>query len=223
MFIVSPSTVWNRHVLETRQVPRRIFGRVTLVPRRGLPPGLVWRMIFEAQILRFLVVLAPFVVAMLMWPQSAIAIAQAPLLMIVAILFVESNILRVPKERRAKIIDQAEADRGLDLLQVRGRAILTRIAARRQMTEGMLHLVIEQSDMAHITPLTFVSVQSETGPEVVRLSRDEEALIRSDLFGPPLTEHQLLKINLSENVFLRDVTLDMRTVSAHARLAALAV
>ncbi|MCE6961319.1 hypothetical protein LAZ40_20015 [Cereibacter sphaeroides] len=222
MFIVSPSTVWNKGALETRQVPRRIFGRVMLIPRRGFPVRLVWRMIFEAQILRFLAVLAPFVVAMLIWPQSAIAIAQAPILMIVAILFVESNVLRVPKERRAQIIDRAEADRGLDLLQVRGRAILTKIAARRQMTEGVLHLVVEQSDMAYISPLTFVSVQAEAGPEVIRLSRQEEALIRKGLFGPPLTERRLLKINLSENVFLRDVTLDMRGVSAHARLAALA-
>ncbi|RIA00106.1 hypothetical protein D1122_04970 [Cereibacter sphaeroides] len=221
MFIVSPSTVWNRNALETRKVPRRIFGRVMLLPRRGFPLRLVWRMMFETQMLRFLGVLAPFVAAMFVWPQSALAIAQAPLLMIVAILYVETNVLRIPKERRAKMIDRAEADRGLDLLQVRGRAILTRIAARRQLASGVLHLVVEQSDMAYITPLTFVSVQSEAGPEVVRLSREEEAMIRRDLFGAPLTERKLLRINLLENVFLRDVALDMRGVSAHARLAAL--
>ncbi|ULB10370.1 hypothetical protein ORIO_10720 [Cereibacter azotoformans] len=221
MFIVSPSTVWNRSALETRQVPRRIFGRVLLLPRRGFPLRLIWRIVFETQMLRFLAVLAPFVVAMLIWRQSALAIAQAPLLMIVAILFVETNVLRIPKERREKIIDRAEADRGLDLLQVRGRTILTRIAARRKLERGVLHLVIEQSDMAHITPLTFVSVQSEAGPEIVRLSREEEAMIRKTLFEAPLSERKLLRINLLENVFLRDVTLDMRGVSAHARLAAL--
>ncbi len=79
MFIVSPSTIWNRNALETRQVPRRIFGRVMLLPRRGFPLRLVWRMAFETQMLRFLGVLAPFVAAMFVWRQSALAIAQAPL------------------------------------------------------------------------------------------------------------------------------------------------
>ena len=222
MFIVSPATVWNRSALQTRQVPRRIFGRVMLFPRRGLPLGLVWRMIFEAQVLRFLVVLAPFVVAMFVWPNSAIAIAQAPLFMIAAVLFVETNVLRIPKERRARMIDRADADRGLDLLQVRGRAILTRIAARRKMTQGALHLVVEQSDMAYIPPLTFVSVQAEAHPEVLRLTREEETLIRRKLFAAPLTERRLLRINLLENQFLRDVRLDSGSVSAHARLAAMA-
>lgn len=223
MFIVSPATVWNPAALETRQLPRRIVGRVVVLPRRGLPPGLLWRLIFETQVLRFLAVLAPFVVAMFIWPQSAIAIAQAPLFMIVAIMFVETNVLRIPKERRAALIARDEADRGLDLLQVRARALLTRIAARRQLAQGTLHLVVEQSDMAYITPLTYVSVQSEDGPEVLSLDPEEEALIRQGLFGDGLSERLLLRINLSENEFLRDIALDLRSVSAHARLAAMMV
>ncbi len=222
MFVVSPATVWNPGALDMRQVPRRIFGRVLLIPRRGLPFGLIWRMVFETQMLRFMAVLAPFVVAMLIWRDSALSIAQAPLVMIALIMFFETRVLRIPKERRANIIDPAEAERGLDLLQVRGRAILTRIAAGRKLTEGTLHLVVEQSDMAYITPLTFVSVQSEVGPELLRLTREEETLIRRKLFGVPLTERRLLKINLSRNEFLRDVALDVRSISAHARLAALA-
>lgn len=221
MFIVSPATVWNRGALEMRQVPRRFFGRVTLVPRRGLPLRLVWRLVFEAQILRYLLSLLPFVLAVLIWQENALAIAQAPLIMVLVIYGAESFLFRVPKEKRAGLIDRAEAERGLDLLRVRAVSILTRIAAGRQMAEGRLHLVVEQSPLARITPLTFVSVQAEAGPEVLRLTRAEERLIRETLFQPPLGERLLLRINLSENEFLRDVALDLRQISAHARLAAL--
>lgn len=221
MFIVSPATVWNGGALEMRQVPRRIFGRVTLVPRRGLPLRLVWRLIFETQILRYLLSLTPFVLAVLIWQEHALAIAQAPLIMVLVIYGLESFLFRIPKERRAGLIDRAEAERGLDLLQVRAIRILTRVAAGRGLTDGRLHLVIEQSALARIAPLTYVSVQSETGPEVISLTRAEEQLIRSLLFEPPFSERLLQQINLSENVFLRDIALDARQISAHARLAAL--
>lgn len=221
MFIVSPATVWNRSALEMRQVPRRIFGRVTLFPRRGLPLRMIWRLVFETQILRYLLSLLPFVLAVLIWQQHALAIAQAPLIMVLVIYGMESLLFRIPKERRAGLIDRAEAERGLDHLQVRAVSLLTRIAAKRGMTEGRLHLVIEQSTLARIPPLTYVSVQSEAGPEVMRLTREEERLIRDTLFEPPLSERLLLRINLSENVFLRDILLDVRQISAHARLAAM--
>lgn len=221
MFIVSPATVWNRSALEMRQIPRRIFGRVTLFPRRGLPLRMIWRLVFETQILRYLLSLLPFVLAVLIWQQHALAIAQAPLIMVLVIYGMESLLFRIPKERRAGLIDRAEAERGLDHLQVRAVSLLTRIAAKRGMTEGRLHLVIEQSTLARIPPLTYVSVQSEAGPEVMRLTREEERLIRDTLFEPPLSERLLLRINLSENVFLRDILLDVRQISAHARLAAM--
>ncbi len=221
MFIVSPATVWNRSALEMRQVPRRIFGRVTLFPRRGLPLRMIWRLVFETQILRYLLSLLPFVLAVLIWQQHALAIAQAPLIMVLVIYGMESLLFRIPKERRAGLIDRSEAERGLDHLQVRAVSLLTRIAAKRGMTEGRLHLVIEQSTLARIPPLTYVSVQSEAGPEVMRLTREEERLIRDTLFEPPLSERLLLRINLSENVFLRDILLDVRQISAHARLAAM--
>lgn len=221
MFIVSPATVFNRSALEIRSVPRRFFGRAPLWPRRGASAGLYARLIFEVEILRYLVSLVPFVVAALIWRDKALAISQAPLVMFIAIYAVEMRFLRVPPARRAALIDTDEADRGLDLLRVRGVAILTKIAAGRGLREGHLHLVIEQSELARIAPLTLVSVQWDQGPEVLMLDRDEEALIRATLFQPPLDERKLLLINLAQDNCLREIALDLRGVSAHARLAAM--
>jgi hypothetical protein len=221
MFIVSPATALNSAALETRHLPRRFLGRVTLIPIRGVTPGLLARMVFEVELLRYLIALLPFVIGALVWRDSALAIAQAPLLMFLVIYGVEMRFLRIPADRRETLIDPAEADRGLDLLRVRALAILTRIAAGRGLADGALHLVIEQSELARIAPLTFVSVQSEEGPEVLRLDAGEEALIRETLFTAPLTERQLLLINLARSEPLRDIALDLRAVSAHARLAAM--
>lgn len=222
MFIVSPETVTRPSMLEMRQVPRRFLGRGLLIPRRGGSAAHVARMVFEVEILRYLGALLPFVVAALVWQDQALAIAQAPLVMVFVVYAVEMKFLRVPPARRAALISEADAERGLDLLAVRARAILTRIAAGRGLAQGHLHLVVEQSDLHRLPPLTYVSLQSEDGPEVIALSPDEEALIRDTLFELPLDERRLHLINLSQDEFLRDVGLDLRTISAHARLAAMA-
>ena len=98
--------------------------------------------------------------------------------------------------------------------------MLARVAATRGMRVGQLHLVVEQSELGRLPPLTYVSVQSEDGPEVVALDPSERAQIAAALFQPPLDERLLHRINQAEDVFLRDVVLDARQVSAHARLAA---
>lgn len=221
MFIVTPETVWNPGALETRYLPRQFFERVTLFGRRGLTPGLAARMVFEIGFLRYLGALMPFVFAMLVWTEHAVAIAQAPLLMFPVVYFVETSVLRMTPEARARLIAPAEAERGLDLLRVRAVAILTRIAAGRGMATGRLHLVVEQSDIARVAPLTYVSVQSEDGPEVLALTPEETALIRDTLFQPPLDERTLHRINLAQGDYLRDIVLEARSVSAHARLAAM--
>lgn len=221
MLIVTPETVWNAAALETRQLPRRFVGRVTLWPRQGGSWALFARTVFEIEVLRYIASLLPFVVAALIWKDQALAIAQAPLLMFMLVYLVETRVLRPSPARRQALIGRDEADRALDLLRVRGRAILTAIAAGRQMTQGTLWLVVEQSELARVLPLTYVSVQSEAGPEVLRLTGDEMRLIRDTLFGPPLDERLLQRVNLMEDEFLRDVRLDTRTVSAHARMEAL--
>jgi len=220
MFIVTRDTVLNASALQVRSLPRRFLGRVTLWPRRG-GPGLWLRVVLEVEIWRYLAALAPFAVAALVWPDYAIGIAQAPLPMLVVLYLVEIRLLRVPKDKRAALMDKAEIERGLDLLRARAVGILTRIAAARGIAEGTLHLVVEQSDMWRVPPLTYVSVQSETGPEILRLTPEERGLIADTLFQPPLTEAGLLRLNVADGIHLRDIAFEAGRVSAHARLAAL--
>ncbi|NCO86597.1 MAG: hypothetical protein GW886_08220 [Rhodobacterales bacterium] len=220
MLIVTPDTVRNPEALKVRQLPRRFFKRVTLIPRGRVSVGLALRIMAEFQVLRYMLPLLPVVAIGLIWTNTALALSQAPLLMFLLIWWVEMRLLRVPAGRRRALIDPDAAARGLDLLEVRGRAVLARVAATRGMRVGQLHLVVEQSELGRLPPLTYVSVQSEDGPEVVALDPSERAQIAAALFQPPLDERLLHRINQAEDVFLRDVVLDARQVSAHARLAA---
>jgi hypothetical protein len=225
MFIVSPDTVLNRMALEARAVPRRFMGRSTLWPSRGAGPGLWLRIIFEVEILRYLGSLLPFVIAALIWQDKALAISQAPLLMFLLVYMVETRFLRPSPAQRAALLDEAEADRRMDLFRARARQILTRIASGRGIARGGLLLVVEQSELARIAPLSFVSVQIEgtedADPHLLALTTAEEALIRETLFQPPLTEAALHRVCLMRDEFLCSERLDPRHVSAHARLAAL--
>jgi len=220
MFVVTRDTVLNPSALQMRSLPRRFLGRVTLWPARA-GAGLWLRVVLEVEIWRYLLALAPFAVAAVVWPDYAIGIAQAPLPMLIVLYLVEIRVLRVPRERRAALMERAEIDRGLDLLRTRAVQILTRIAAGRGIAEGALHLVIEQSDMWRVPPLTYVSVQSEAGPAILDLVPEERALIADTLFQPPLTEARLLRLNVADGTHLRDIAFEAGRVSAHARLAAL--
>jgi hypothetical protein len=220
MLILTHSTLRNPAVLAVRQLPRKFFGRVAVWPRARMGVAGFARLIIEFQAVRYALSLSPLIAIGLSWEAMALPMAQAPILMIAIIWWVEMRFLRVPKSRRSRLIEGAQADRGLDLLRVQARAALTKIAALRGMRQGQLHLVIEQSDLWHLPPLTYVSVQSEDGPEVLRLSAAEQEIIAQTLFQPPLTERQLQRINQSQGIFLRDITFDARGVSAHARLAA---
>lgn len=220
MFILSPDTVRNTDPLRIRWVPRRYLSRTTLWPK-GQGWGLLARMIFETEVLRYGLVLAPFVIAALVWQKYAIIIAQAPVLMLVAIHLFEARFMRVPRDKRAALVAPDAADAGLDLLGQRARQILSKIAAGRGLTAGRLHLVIEQSELMRAPPFTLVSVQSEEGPELLALDARERAIIEELLFAEPLTERHLQKISLARKIELHDLTFDPATVSAHARMAAL--
>jgi hypothetical protein len=222
MFIVSPTTVWNPAALETRGIPKRMLGRIAVLPRRGADPATWARIIFEAQLLRFTAALAPFIAAMFIWPRMALPIAQAPVVMVFVVGFFEMKVLRVAKDRRETLMTEADAGRVLDLLRFRATAVLTRIAARHPDRAGLLHLVVEQSELARVTPLTLVSVQSDTpAPALLDLDAADRAVIAEGLFGGDLTERALHLANMRENAFVRDVAFDTRGVSAHARLSAI--
>jgi hypothetical protein len=221
--VVTPDTVLAGSALSLSSVPRPLLWRgLGVAPRRGFGGALWRRILFEQSLPRYLIALFPFPIAMAIWPDLALPIAQAPLFMFAVIYLVEIRVLAVPREKRAALIEADAAARGLDVLRDRSKRLLTRIAAGRRMSEGRLHLVVEQSELARITPLTLVSVQAEGNPpQILPLTEEERALLRGGLFDADLPETLLQTINLSQNAFLRSTALDPRTISAHARLAAM--
>lgn len=222
MFIVCPSTIINASALETQNAPKRMLGRITLLPRRGIGAGTLLRLIFEIQILRYLVPLIPFVIAMIVWPHLALPISQAPVPMLIVIAVVETKVLSIKPDARESLISDADMARGEDALRFNATRILTRMAANRDLTEGEIMLVVEQSEMARVPPLTLVSVQSVTPKAaVLDLSSEEQDVLRETLFDAENTERQMHLVALRQNENLRSVTLDVSTVSAHARMAAL--
>jgi hypothetical protein len=224
VLIVASETVRNPAILEVRQLPRRFVERVTVLPRDGARPGLWLRTMAEWQLLRYAFQLAPIVAIALIWRDTALPLSQAPVLMVFLIAWIEMRVLRPSPARRRRMADGDEVARTLDLLGVRGRAALARIAAGRGLRQGTLRLVVEQSELSLLPPLTYVTVQSEEGPRVLDLTAEEREIVTDGLFGPSLTEERLHRANSVEATFLREVTLDARGVSAHARLdAALAV
>lgn len=220
MFILSSDTVANPSALNIRWLPRRFLGRTLLWPKHG--SWRLWlRVIFETEVLRYALALLPFVIAALIWQDYAIVIAKAPIPMLIVIYLVEARLLRATPAQRAALVSEVQADGGLDMLRARARAILTKIAARRGLQSGCLHLVIEQSDLLRVAPLSLVSVQSDEGPELLRLDAEERALIAETLFVPPLTETRLQRIGLARKIEIHDLTFEPVQVSAHARMAAL--
>ncbi len=220
MLVVTRDTVLNPAALETRHVPRRFMGRAVLWPR-GQGWRLFARAVFEVELLRYLSALLPFVLAALIWQDYALAIAQAPLPMLIVIYLVEAKLLRASPAQREALVSDAEADRGLDLLAARGRALLNRIASRRGLSTGRLYLVVEQSELLRVPCLSYVSVQSEDGPALLRLSREEHEMITEELFAAPLSERQLQRIGLKRKIERHAISFDAAQVSAHARLSAL--
>ncbi|TGD66232.1 hypothetical protein EYC08_04940 [Tabrizicola sp. WMC-M-20] len=225
MFIITPKTIKNRAALEFRQIPRRFLGRSFVWPR-----GAGWRMkarvVFEIELLRYLTALAPFAGMALIWRDSALAIAQAPALMALVLYAVEMRFLRLTPAARATLLDDATRDRLADLLAFRARGLLTRIGAGRRLTGGALFLVVEQSELARVAPLTFVTVQSEGAegggrPEIIDLTEAEQTLIRDTLFAPPLTEAAMQKLTLVRKDTVSVTRLEMRGIPAHDRMAAL--
>lgn len=221
MFIIAPDTIANRALLEVSQMPRRFLGRVFVWPRREGDWRLKLRLILEVEALRYFAALTPFIVIAIIWRGSALAISQAPLLMLVVVYCVEIRLLRLSTAARDRLMTVAERDRSLDLLALRGRQILTRIAAGRRMAQGQLHLVVEQSELARVAPLTLVTVQWTEGPVVLDLTAPERALIRDALFAPPLTEAAMHRLSLARSEPIHTVALEVRTIPAHARMAAL--
>jgi hypothetical protein len=228
-FVVTPSTVVGTRRLMLRRVGTQMLGRgLRVIPRRPLTSRAFWRIVFDQAPLRYIIALSPFPIAMLIRPDLALAISQAPLLMFAVVFMIESSVLSVQRpEKRRALIGEAEAARALDVLKQRGADVLGRIAAGRDLAHGTLHLVVEQSGLARVPVLTLLSVQAEAErpgapPDLMDLSEEEREMLTARLFDEGFTEELLHTVNLRENTFVRTVPLEARTVSAHARLMAMA-
>lgn len=235
ILFVTPSTILNRARLELRRAPKKLLGfGVGPIPRGAVLKAVFWRLFFENALPRYIVALSPFPVLLWLFPQSALAVSQAPLFMLALVLFVETYVLSIsdPDKRKA-LIDPVEAAKGLDRLQLRGKAALAEIAAKRGVETGALYLVVEQSEMWRAPPLTLISVQrppreggGDGGEEgefgFLDLDSAEKTLLETSLFDEALTERLLHRINMAQSTSVRSISLETRSVSAHARLAALA-
>jgi len=224
LLVLTPSEVAFPSDLKIRSVPKRHLSLGRCVYPRSVFSGLFWRTVFEKPLTRYTLALAIFPIALIFKPEWALAISLAPVPMFAIVLFLETYFLSVSSpEARRGLIDPAAAQRGLDLLKVRAEQILTKIATRRNLTEGTLHLVVEQSGLLRIPPLTYVSVQIDRpDPAILHLTEDEQRLIGEALFDEAFDERTLRLINVAQNHDLHVVALDPRSISAHARLAALA-
>lgn len=221
-FVLTPDTVWNPSSFDFRTAPRKILERIAILPRREAGARLVLRVILENQLLRYTTALLPFIVAMFVWPHLALPISQAPLPMLLVIGLVELKVLRISKEKRQNLMSEDEAGRVLDRLAFRGRAVLSKIAARHPDVSGELYLVIDQSELANVPPLSIVSVQTSEGKKrLMPIDAQDRDLIRRELFSAEFTERDLHSMNMRDNTFLRSVAFNTKGVTAHARLAAI--
>lgn len=221
MLILTNDTLWNPGVLETRSLPKKFLGRVLVAP---LTTNLrIWgRLLVEMQVLRFAVTLLPFALSPILVADLAIPVMQAPALMVMLVVLVELKVLRLTASERAAQVGPDEAARRLDTLSFRSRNCLRRIAARHDLREGALRLVVEQSELARVPPLTLVSVQCDMPrPHVLSLHPEECDLLSTSLFDSTFSERDLLAVNHRDSLYIREVTQEARAVSAHARLAAL--
>ncbi|SHH33088.1 hypothetical protein SAMN05444003_2838 [Cognatiyoonia sediminum] len=221
VLILSPETVWNQGILKFSTAPRKILQRGMVFPRKEASARLRFRIILESQFVRYFLTLVPFIAAGITWPELALPLGSAPVLMLIAVGFVELRILRLPAAKRKDVVGEAESAHALDTLNFRGRKILSSLAAKRGIQTGNLFLVVEQSDLVRLNPLTFVSLQKDEGKSrLVALNKEEREMIRTGLFDPDFTEQDLALANQREATFLRSVNFEARGVSAHARLAA---
>ena len=219
MLIVCKDTIMNPAILETRSLPKKFFGRVQVLPKRaGL--GLWCRLVLEMQLVRYLSALLPFAAIPLFSRDLALPITQAPVAMVVVIAIVELKVLRLSDAARERFMEEDEALRRLDLFDLRAKTLLRRLAAKRGIENGELSLVCEQSELARVRPLTFVTVQSsDPSPNVVDLNEEERGLF-DGLFDDDLTEKSLYKAHLRLEQNIRVVKIEAQGISAHARLAA---
>ncbi|MEM7745714.1 MAG: hypothetical protein AAF409_18595 [Pseudomonadota bacterium] len=224
LLFLTPETLASPSNLTINTVPRRFLTLGRRLYPRAMFGKLFWRTVIEAPVARYCIALSIFPIALIFKPEWALPISLAPVPMAMFVMVFESYVLSVPSPTaRRALMDPVDADRGTDLLKVRANDVLTKLAAERGADSGTLNLVIEQSDLLKIPPLTYVSVQQEGGkPSFMDLGAAEREMIAEILFDADLTEDKLRMINVFQDTQVRVYTIDPKQISAHARLAAMA-
>jgi hypothetical protein len=225
IFVVTPETVVGRRTLETSYVPRRLMSLgVGVYPRGRMFSRLFWRVVFEKSLPRYTVALLPFPLLMIARPDWALGLSQAPLAMFGFVLIIETYVLTVSdRDKRRALATPEEAAQVMDLLQVRARAALARIAAARDLKGAEILLMVEQSGLVRVPQLTFLSVQrGGEMPGYLSLTEAERQDLADTIFDDTLSEERLQRVNLSLNKLEVTVAFDPASVSAHQRLAAMA-
>ena len=222
--VMSPETIANAFALEVVGIPKKVLGRGYGPVPRGWPLNrFFWRLMVEVRFLRYMTALLP--VPLLMWarPDLALLVAHSPVPMFVLVYLVETRVFSITSpEARKALISDAEADRVMDALGTNARAALQKIAAGRGLKSGVLHLVIEQSELARVPPLTVISVQAEgRANTMLALDAAERDMVEKRLFDG-VDERDLLRVTLARQDPVQSFSFDAAGVSAHARLAALA-
>lgn len=210
--------------LVIKTVPKRFLSLGRRLYPRNIASGLFWRTLFEMPAARYMLALLPIPVVLLFKPEWALPVSLAPVPMAMFVMMLEGYLLSVPNPAARRALVRAEdADRGLDTLRARGMAALTRLVAAREADGGTYHLVIEQSSLLRIPPLTHVSLQQGgVKPRIVDLTEEEQAMLQESLFDEDFDETALRQINVAQDQMVRSFTLEAGGVSAHARLTALA-
>ncbi|MEM1298571.1 MAG: hypothetical protein AAGH68_04760 [Pseudomonadota bacterium] len=224
ILFLTRSNLMTPGALDVEKVPKRFLSLGRRLYPRSMRSKLFWRTLFEMPAARYTIALAPFPVVLFFKPEWALPISLAPVPMAMFVMMLEAHLLSVtsPTARRA-LVSADVADRGLDTLKARAVAALTQLVAARETEGGTYHLVIEQSALLRITPLTHVSLQQEgPRPRIANLTEEEQAMLAETLFDEAFDEHELRQINVAQDKMIRSFDLDARGVSAHARLAALA-
>lgn len=220
MFVVSPATILNPTKSKRRTDADRLIGsRPLIVPRTSSLSWVILRLAFEWSLLRHIFILSPIPVSFLLFPSLIQQAMALPPLFMLIVMHAEGNLPTI----RSRVSPDTTIDRGMDVLAQRGRKLLTRLAAMRGLAGGRLTLVIEQSEMVNLPPLTFVSVRSTGSAGMLDLTHSEIAILREGLFDAAFDERQLHRINQTQRCSIRKVTLDASSISAHARLTGIAV
>ncbi|MEO1494892.1 MAG: hypothetical protein AAFV19_22335 [Pseudomonadota bacterium] len=224
LLFLTRANVASPSALKLTKVPKRFLSLGVRVFPRKMFSALFWRVVFEIPVARYALALSPVPVALVLKPEWALPISLAPVPMALFVILIESYVLNVPSPAaRRALISPVEQDRGLDLLKIRAEQVLTRLGAARHPGTGVLHLVIEQSEILRVAPLTYVSIQPDgPEPDFLSLTEDEQTMIAEALFDAAFDEARLRLINAAQNQFVRTYVLDPNSISAHARLAALA-